>query len=190
MQTTTPTRSELLKAVTEVRDAGGSTTHMLHTIARMVAEPAATPEEFELASANVFDLAGFHFDCLSAAYELNTGATPYPPDATFDALSGDDQQKVIKHVIVDCGELDQPDEEPPTPIALADHLLDGLRMARALQVEFGKHFAPVAGKAQAALYELLLTQSVGPKLAIESIGHALTTGVAINQAIAEMDGQL
>ncbi|WP_431928767.1 hypothetical protein [Nonomuraea jabiensis] len=185
----TITRAELLKAVEEVRDAGGTTTHLLHTIARMSAGPAAAPREFELESASVFDTAGFHFDCLSSGYERTTGATPYAPDATFDDLTGDDQTKVIQHVINEFGDLDEEAEEAG-PIVLADHLLDGLRIARKLCEEYGEHFRPAAAKTQAALYELLLTQSVGPKLAVESIGHALLTGCCIREAVAEMDGQL
>ncbi|MEU6778649.1 hypothetical protein ABZ912_05555 [Nonomuraea angiospora] len=185
----TITRSELLKAVEECRDAGGTTAHLLHTIARLTAGPAVAPREFELESANVFDTAGFHFDCLSSEYEQMTGKTPYAPDATFDDLTGDDQAKVIQYVVNEFGELDEEAEEP-APVVLADLLLDVLRMARKLQSEYGEHFAPAAAKTQAALFELLLTQSVGPGMALEAVGHALATGCGIREAVAYVDGQL
>jgi len=185
----TITRAELLKAVEEVRDAGGTTTHMLHTIARMSAGPAATPAQFEQDTHSVFDTAGFYYDDLSSEYKRTTGKTPYPHEtATFDDLTGDDQKRVIQLVI---NEIGDPDEaEKPAPIVLADLLLDGLRMAMMLRAEYGEHFRPAVDKTRAALVALLLTQSVGSQLAREAIGHALTTGCGISEAVAEMDGQL
>jgi hypothetical protein len=81
-------------------------------------------------------------------------------------------------------------DERLCPIALADHLLDGLRKAAALRVESGEHFSRAYSDLKAALVSLLRTQSVGVKLAQEAIDHALTTGIGIHQAVAEMDGQL
>ncbi|WP_433426191.1 hypothetical protein ACQP1V_42935 (plasmid) [Microtetraspora malaysiensis] len=181
------TRAELLQGVAEVRDAGGTATHMLHTIARMTAGPAGT--DFEHHLANVLDTASSYFDDLSSQHERNTGSTPYPPEASFDDLVGDDQTTVIGHVVNEFGELDQPDE-PPAPIALADHLLDGVRKAAALRTEYGDTFTGVYSRARMALFALLRTQSVSADLATESINHALESGKGIAEAVAYMDGQL
>ncbi|MEU7891782.1 hypothetical protein AB0B45_02830 [Nonomuraea sp. NPDC049152] len=185
---TTITRSELLAAVEAVRDAGGTTTQMLHTIARMTAGPAATPPQFEQETGSVFDTAGFYYDDLSSEYERDTGATPYPHQtATFDDLTGDDQMKVIQHVIDTFGELDEP---PAPPVLLAEQLLNCLRTAAALKLEHGPHFGPAYVSVRTSLITLLATQSVDDLLANESIDHALTTGKGIAEAVAYMDGQL
>ncbi|MEV6157921.1 hypothetical protein AB0L53_47040 [Nonomuraea sp. NPDC052129] len=190
MQTITRTRAKLLKAVEECRDAGGTTTHMLHTIARMTTGPAAAPPQFERETANVFDTAGFYYLDLSSEYERTTGATPYPwQTASFDDLTGDDQMKVIQYVINEFGEPDVQTEKP-APMVLADHLLDGLRVIRKLRVECGDHIRPAENRVRTALVALLNTQSVTGSLALEAIGHALATGCGIHQAVAEMDGQL
>jgi hypothetical protein len=185
----TITRAQLQNAVEEVRDAGGTTTHMLHTIARMTTGPAAPPQ-IERATANVFDTASFYYDDLSSEYERTTGATPYPwQTATFDDLTGDDQAKVIRYVINEFGEP-EPHAETPAPMALADHLLDGLRTARKLRIEYGEHFRPAEIRVRSALVALLNTQSVTGGTALEAIGHALATGCGVHRAVAEMDGQL
>ncbi|MEQ4717824.1 hypothetical protein [Nonomuraea sp. B19D2] len=86
--------------------------------------------------------------------------------------------------------FDEPGDERLCPIELADHLLDGLRKAAALRVESGEHFSRAYSDLKVALVSLLRTQSVGVKLAQEAIDHALTSGIGIHQAVAEMDGQL
>ncbi|MFD8529502.1 hypothetical protein ACFV0L_18980 [Streptosporangium canum] len=182
------TRKNLFNAAQQLSKAGGTTTHILHTIARMTAGPTATPGQFEQETASVFDMAGFFYDDLSSEYERKTGATPYPHEtAKFDDLIGDDQTKVIQHVINNFGEPDQP---PALPIVLADELLNGLRKAAALKIEHGDTFIEVYYRVRVALFMLLLTQSITRELAIESIDHALATGKTIAEAVAHMDGQL
>ncbi|MFG3438416.1 hypothetical protein ACGF0J_14325 [Nonomuraea sp. NPDC047897] len=192
MQTmTAPTRTQLLHAVEDVRDAGGTTTHMLHTIARMTAGPAATPDQFQRETASVFAMAGFYYDDLSGEYKRTIGATPYPHEtATFDHLTGADQMKVIQHVINEFGDLDENIDLPAPPIALADNLLHCLRKAAALKVESGPHFGPVYTSVRESLVALLATQSVDRALAIESVNRALETGKGIAEAVAYVDGRL
>ncbi|MEV1170118.1 hypothetical protein [Nonomuraea sp. NPDC049784] len=189
-------RGELFWAVARVRNAGGTTTHQLATIARMLTGPTATADQYEHERASVFDTAGFHFDELSSEYERTTGATPYPWEtATFDDLTGADQKKVIRGVVYTHAEPDEDDEtvrreEPALPIALMDHMLDGLRKAAALKVEHGSTYAPAYNSVWTCLYLLLRDQSLSIVLAAEAIDHALTTGKGIAEAVAYMDGQL
>ncbi|NRQ31236.1 hypothetical protein HII36_05215 [Nonomuraea sp. NN258] len=183
------TRTELQAAATEVRNAGGTTTHILATIARMLT-PAAAPLEYENNLASVRDTASFHFEALSSAYIRNKGVTPYLADTSLDNLAGGDQMTVIERVINEFGELDEDAEMPAPPIALADNLLHCLRKAAALRVEYGPHYGTTYTAIREALVTLLGTQSVGYSLAVESIDRALTTGQGIAEAIAYMDGQL
>ncbi|MEV4472897.1 hypothetical protein [Nonomuraea sp. NPDC049504] len=186
----TRSRAELRAAAMEVRDAGATTTQILHTVARMLTKPAAAPEQIEVNEANVRDMASFWFDELSDEYTREQGFTPYSWEtAKFDDLTGRDQAWVVGRVIEQFGE---PDTMPrhPAPVRLADHLLTGLRRAAALKVEYGEHFAPTYAEIREALITLLGTQSVERELAIESIGHALATGKGIAEAVAYMDGQL
>ncbi|WP_433355473.1 hypothetical protein ACQP25_16825 [Microtetraspora malaysiensis] len=186
----TRTRADLFEASDQARDAGATTTQMLHTIARMLTAPAASPVECEDHVASVLDTAANHFDELSGEHELKTGTTPYPHEtATFDDLLGDDQQSVIRHVINFYGELDRP-TEPPAPIALAEHLLDGLRKATALRGEYGDTFTEVYSRVRTTLFALLRTQSISSDLATESIDHALESGKSLAEAVAYVDGQL
>ncbi|MEU1880912.1 hypothetical protein ABZ470_26695 [Streptosporangium sp. NPDC020072] len=188
---TTGTCGELLVAATEVRDAGGTTTQMLHTIARMLTGPNASPPQIEQKTVSVFNTAGFYYDDLSSEYETETGATPYPHEtATFDDLVGHDQMRVIRYVITSHGEPDTLVEPPAPPVELADHLLNGLRKAATLKVESGPHFGPTYLSIREALVTLLRTQSVNRTLAVESINYALETGKCITEAVAHVDGQL
>ncbi|WP_214317126.1 hypothetical protein [Nonomuraea sediminis] len=108
---TVRTRTELLAAVKEVRNEGGTTSQMLATIARMLTNPSA-PEEFEENLAAVTQAAAFHF-----AYEKDTGATPYPDDATYDDLTPEGQMVVIRSVVFEFGERDDAAETPARPLA-------------------------------------------------------------------------
>lgn len=186
---TTRTRTDLLAAANEVRNAGGTATQMLATIARMLT-PADAPQEFDSNLASVRDTASFHFADLSSAYERTTGATPYPPDAPFDNLTSDDSTTIIRRVINEFGELDETDTLPPPEIVLAENLLHCLRKAAALKVEHGPHFGPVYTSVRESLVTLLGTQSVERELAVEAINHALTNGKGIAAAVAYMDGHL
>ncbi|HUR03909.1 MAG TPA: hypothetical protein VM347_15295 [Nonomuraea sp.] len=96
------THTELLAAVKGIRNAGGTTSQMLATIARMLTDPAA-PERFEDILAAVTQSAAHHF-----AYEKDTGPTPYLDDATYDDLTPEGQMVVIRHVIFDFGVRIQP----------------------------------------------------------------------------------
>lgn len=189
--TLTQTRSDLLTAVKAVRDAGGTTTHMLHTIARLTTGPAAPPEQIEQQAASVFDTAGFYYDDLSSSYERDTGKTPYPHDtATFDDLTGDDQMTVIQHIVNEFGDLDETVELPPPPVALAENLLHCLRKAAALKVEYSPRYGRVYDTLRESIVMLLAEQSVSYSLAVESIDHALESRKGIAEAVAYMDGQL
>ncbi len=123
-------------------------------------------------------------DYAAHIYDMLDG---YQPNAEFDDLRPEHHNEFIRSV---AASFDQPGDDRLCPIALADHLLDGLRKAAALRVEFGEHFSRTYSDLKVALASLLRTQSVGVKLAQEAIDHALTTGIGIHQAVAEMDGQL
>ncbi|MEU7911409.1 hypothetical protein [Microbispora bryophytorum] len=183
------TRTELHKAITELRDAGGTTTQMLNTIARMLTWPAASPADAENHLANVLDTASCYYADLSGEYEINTGSTPYPPETTFDDLVGDDQTTVITHVINEFGDMDEPDLALD-PLAFLNYLLGGLRQAAALKVEYGDTYAAVHGSLYTTLVLALRQQHIDVTLAIEAIGHALETGKGMGEAIAYMNGQL
>ncbi|MEV0379716.1 hypothetical protein [Nonomuraea sp. NPDC050643] len=99
---TTRTHTELLAAVKGIRNAGGTTSQMLATIARMLTNPAA-PEQYEDILDAVTKTAAHHF-----AYERDTGPTPHPDDATYDNLTPEGQMVVIRHVIFDFGVRVQP----------------------------------------------------------------------------------
>ncbi|UBU16591.1 hypothetical protein [Nonomuraea gerenzanensis] len=104
----TRTHAELLITVKAIRYAGGTTSQMLATIARMLTNPAA-PEQYEDNLHTVTATAAHHF-----AYEKDTGPTSYPEDATYDDLTPEGQMVVIRHVIFDLGERDQPAETAAT----------------------------------------------------------------------------
>ncbi|MBB5132772.1 hypothetical protein HNP84_002493 [Thermocatellispora tengchongensis] len=113
---TTRTHTELLAAVEGICNAGGTTSQMLATIARMLTDPA-TPEQYEDILYAVTRTAAHHF-----AYEKDTGPTHYADDATYDDLTPEGQMVVIRRVISDFGVRLQP---ATTPTALARKTTDG-----------------------------------------------------------------
>ncbi|MGR6915341.1 hypothetical protein ACU635_13945 [[Actinomadura] parvosata] len=123
-------------------------------------------------------------DYAAHIYDMLDG---YQSGAEFDDLRSEHHDEFIRSV---AASFDKHGDERLCPIALADHLLDGLRKTAALRVEAGEHFSRAYSDLKVALVSLLRTQSVGVKLAQEAIDHALTTGIGIHQAVAEMDGQL
>lgn len=185
----TRTRAELRAAAMEARDAGATTTQILQTVAWMLTQSAATPEEFERNVANVSDMASFWFDELSDTCTREQGFTPYPWEtATFDDLTGRDQAWVVGRVIEQFGD---PDVAPrrPAQIRLADHLLDGLRKTAALRVEYGSTYDPVYSSIYTTLLHLLRRhQSLHIELAAESIDQALTSGKSIAESISLVIG--
>ncbi|WP_219505162.1 hypothetical protein [Nonomuraea ceibae] len=123
-------------------------------------------------------------DYAAHIYDMLDG---YRSDASFDDLKDEHHDEFLRSVAASFHEVGN---LPADPITLADHLLTGLRMARELVDQHGTLFRSAADSTQSALFALLLTQSIEPKLALESIGYALETGVSVHEAVAYMDGQL
>ncbi|GAA4600212.1 hypothetical protein GCM10023194_81250 [Planotetraspora phitsanulokensis] len=184
---TTASREKLSDAARDVREAGGTPTQIFATIARILAGPAGTDEEFTTHLDDIGQTASFFWDDLCHQVEDKTGTRPYSPDATFDELTGDMLDDVLNWVVIYHAEEAEP---PAPPIVLADSLLNGLRKAAALKVEYGDHYGPVRAQLHEVLVTLLGTQSVDRDLAVAAIDHALVTGKFIAEAVAHADGQL
>ncbi|GAA4946670.1 hypothetical protein HD597_006842 [Nonomuraea thailandensis] len=108
------THTELLITVKALRYAGGTTSQMLATIARLLTDPA-TPDQYEDNLHTVTQTAAHHF-----AYEKDTGLTSYPEDATYDDLTPEGQMTVLRHVVFDLGERNKPAETSPVTTKATD----------------------------------------------------------------------
>ncbi|MFB4284809.1 hypothetical protein ACBJ59_56745 [Nonomuraea sp. MTCD27] len=146
---TTRTHTELLAAVKGIRNAGGTTSQMLATIARMLTDPA-TPEQFEDILYAVTRTAAHHF-----AYERDTGPKSYPDDATYDDLTPEGQMVVIRRVIMEFGVRVQPSETAATLASKTDTTTRYLAIAidESDTIELGLDGAPLPAHHLVAIAE-------------------------------------
>lgn len=79
---------------------------------------------------------------------------------------------------------------PATAARLADHLLDGLRIAAALKAEHGDTYAPEYGHLYATLSIHLRGQGLAHGLITDAIAAALESGRPLSHVTAEMGGRL
>lgn len=173
-----PTTAEMADACITAR--GGTLEMALDAIAWAYTDRASRPwseDAHRLNRDSVHDHAAFICEAFS----------DYPHSVQFNDLKPHHRDELLRSVVAS---FHTDKDEVPLPILAGDHMLDGLRKARALWVQDGGHYERVCSLQKAALVALLQTQSVGVTLATHAIDHALIKGIGIHQAVAEIDGHL